>query len=104
MIDVESYVGRLGASDLDQIVSNLQTLQAALRETRAVGNRAERDAARERAFLTAVLIGALIYEVARASGETDSHARLLGCTRLDKWAPELHRGLLFLYPERVEPA
>lgn len=104
MIDVDRFAKMLSGADLDGVILNLQSVQDQMRALSGKGRKAEREAAKERVYMTAVLVGALIYELAKASGEDESHARVLACCRLDSWAPELSRGLLFVHPGREESA
>lgn len=100
MIDVDQFASRLSRDDLEAVLANLQSLQDAMHKSVPRGRRAAREAGRERCYMTAVLIGSLIYELALRAGEDDAHARVLACCGTDGWAPELSRGLLFVHPRR----
>ena len=104
MIDLQRFAARLAGADLDAVILNLQGAQAELCALTRRGSRAEREAHKERCYMTAVVIGALIYELARLSGEDEAHARVLACSRLDAMAAQLSRGLLFVHPGQQEPA
>lgn len=104
MIDYREFATRLSREDLESILGNLQSLQDVMHKAIPRGRRQEREAGRERCYMTAVLLGSLVYEIARHMGESESHARVLACCRTDGWAPELSRGLLFVHPDRDRPA
>ena len=104
MIDVDRFAKRLSAGDLDAVIANLQSMQDVLCKSAPRVRKAERETARERLYMSAVLIGALIYDLAVHSGEDEAHARVLACSRLDDMAAQLSRGLLFVQRSRPDPA
>lgn len=103
-MDLERFARRLAGPDLDAVILNLQGMQDIMHKASLGGRKADRETTKERCYMTAVVVGALIYDLAVLGGEEEAHARVLAVCRLDSWAPELSRGLLFVHPERRDPA